>query len=69
MTFYNIKDTEGREESNEEVYEMLQVLDKVNKNDYTILIGNMNALVENNKITNIVGTNGEASSYKNDKNR
>jgi CRISPR/Cas system CSM-associated protein Csm2 small subunit len=39
--------TEGREESSEEFYETLQkILDKVNKTDYIILIGIMNARVK-----------------------
>jgi len=38
-------------------YEALQkILDKVNKNDYIMLIGDMNA-----RVANIVGTNGEAT--------
>jgi hypothetical protein len=38
--------TEGRDELNEEFYETLQkVLDKVNRNDYIMLIGDMNARV------------------------
>jgi len=54
--------TEGRDELNEELYETLQkILDKVNKNDYIILIGDMNARVGNNIVANIVGTNGEAT--------
>ena len=54
--------TEGRDESNEEFYEKLQkILDKVNKNDYSMLIGDMNARVGNNRFANIVGTNGEAT--------
>ena len=37
--------TEGRDELNEEFYETLQkILDKVNKNDYIMLIGDMNAI-------------------------
>jgi len=53
---------EGRDELNEEFYETLQkILDKVNKNDYIILIGDMNARVGNNRVANIVGTNGEAT--------
>ena len=52
--------TEGREELNEEFYETLQkISDKVNKNDYMILICGIKAKVENNKNTNVVGTNGE----------
>jgi len=31
------------------------------KNDYIMLIGDMNARVGNNKVTNILGTNGEAT--------
>jgi hypothetical protein len=53
--------TEGREELSEEFCETLQkILDKVNKNEYTLLIGGMNARVGNNEATNIVGPNGEA---------
>ena len=52
--------TEGREELNEEFYETLQkILGKVNKKDYIMLIGDMNDRVGNNKVANIVGTNGE----------
>jgi len=36
-------------------------LDKVNKNDYMMLIGDMNARVGNNRVANIVVTNGEAT--------
>ena len=61
--------TEGRDELNEEFYETLQkILDKVNKNDYIILIGYMNARVGNNKVANIVGTNGEATLNSNGRN-
>ena len=46
--------TEGRDELNEECYETLQkILDKVNKNDYIMLIGDMNAKVGNNRVANI----------------
>jgi hypothetical protein len=48
--------TEGRDELNEEFYEKLQkILDKVNKNYYIMLIGDMNARVGNNRVANIVG--------------
>jgi len=54
--------TEGRDELNEEFYETLQkILHKVNKNDYIMLIGGTNARVGNNRVLNIVGTNGEAT--------
>jgi len=54
--------TEGRDELNEEFYEALhKILDKVNKNDYILLIGDMTARVGNNRFANIVGTNGEAT--------
>jgi hypothetical protein len=54
--------TDGRDELNEEFYETLQnILDKVNKNDDIMLIGDMNAIVGNNRVANIVGTNGEAT--------
>jgi hypothetical protein len=56
--------TEGKVELNEEFYETLQkVLDKVNKNDHIVLVGNMNARVGNNR----VGTNGEAALNNNGK--
>jgi hypothetical protein len=37
----------------------------LNKNDYLILIGDMNARVGKNRVVNIVGTNGEATLYSN----
>jgi len=41
--------TKVRDELNEEFYETLQkILDKVNKTDYIMLIGDMNARVGNN---------------------
>jgi len=33
----------------------------VNKNVYIMLIGDINARVRNNRVSNIVGTNGEAT--------
>jgi len=33
----------------------------VNKNDYIMLIGDMNARVGNNRVANILGMNGEAT--------
>jgi len=60
--------TEGRDELNEEFYETLQkILDKVNKNDYIMLIGDMNARVVNKRVSNKVGTNGEATINSNSK--
>jgi hypothetical protein len=54
--------TEGREELNEEFYETLQkIFDKVNKKDYIMLTGDMNARVGNNRFANIVDTNAEAT--------
>jgi len=41
--------------------------DKVNKNDYIMLTGDMNARAGNNKVTNIVGTNGKAALNNNSK--
>jgi hypothetical protein len=38
-----------------------KILDKVNKNNYIMLIGDMNARVGNNRVANIVATNGEAT--------
>jgi len=43
-------------------------MDEVNKNDYIMSTGDMNARVENNKVTSIVGTNGEAAFNNNGKN-
>jgi hypothetical protein len=60
--------TEGREELNEEFYGKLQKKsDKVNKNDYMMLIWHMKAKVGNNKVTNLVGTNGEVTLNNNGK--
>ena len=54
--------TEGRDELNEEFYETLQkILCKVNKNDYIMLMGDMNTRVGNNRVANIVGMNGEVT--------
>jgi hypothetical protein len=54
--------TEGRGELSEEYYETLQkILDKVNKNEYTLLIADMNARVGNIEATNMVGPNGESA--------
>ena len=36
-------------------------MDKVNRNDYIMLIGDMNVRVGNNRVANIVGRNGEAT--------
>ena len=60
---------EGREELNEGFYETLQkALDAVNKNDYTMVTGDMNNVtVRNNRVANIVGTNGEATLISNGK--
>ena len=61
--------TEDRKELTEEFYEALQkILDKVNKNDYIMLTGDMNDRVGNNKVTNILGTNEEAALNNNGKN-
>jgi len=54
--------TEGRDGLNDEFYETPQkILDKVNRNDSIMLIGDMNVRVESNRVANIVGTNGEAT--------
>jgi len=51
-----------RDELNEEFYETLQkILDKVNKKEYIMLMGDANARAGNNRFANIVGTNGEAT--------
>ena len=60
--------TEGREELNEEFYEKLQnILDKVNRNYYLMLKGDMNARVGNNIVANIVRRNGGATLNSNGK--
>ena len=54
--------TEGREELSEEFCETLQkILDKVNKIEYILSIGVMNARAGNNKGSNFVGINGQAA--------
>ncbi|GFG36537.1 hypothetical protein Cfor_09350 [Coptotermes formosanus] len=54
--------TECRDELNEEFYETLQkILDKVNKNYYITLVGDMNVRAGNNRVANVVGTNGETT--------
>ena len=54
--------TEGRDGLNEEFYGTLQkILDKVDRNDCIMLIGDMNVTVGNNRVANIVGRNGEAT--------
>mgnify|MGYP002224294368 CR=1 FL=1 len=51
---------EGKHKLTEEFYEKLQsIFDKVNKNDYILLTGDLNGRVGNNNIKNVVGTNGE----------
>jgi hypothetical protein len=58
--------TEGREELNEVFCDTLQkILDKVNRKDYIMLIGDRNGRVGNNRVANIVGTNGEATLNRN----
>lgn len=60
--------TEGREELSEEFYETLQkIVDKVNKIEYIMSIGGMDARAGNNKGTNIMDTNGQAASNNNGK--
>jgi hypothetical protein len=54
--------TEGKDELCEEFYKTLQKIpDKVNKNNYILLIGDINARVGNNRVANIVVTNGEGT--------
>ena len=58
LTILEYAPTEGGDELNEKFYETLQkILDNVNKNDYIMLIGDMNARAANNRVANIVGTN------------
>jgi hypothetical protein len=44
------------------------VINKISKNDYILLIGDMNAHIGNKKILDIVGTNGERKINNNGKN-
>jgi hypothetical protein len=44
-----------------------KIMDKVNKNDYIMLIENINATAGNNKVTNTVGINGKAELHNNSK--
>jgi hypothetical protein len=53
--------TNGKDEINGEL------LGKVNKNDYIMLIGDTNARFGNNRVANIVGTNGVATFNSNSK--
>jgi exonuclease III len=57
---------EGCEEDNDEFYKELQdIYNKLNKNDYIILAGDLNTRVGNKSIKNI-GTFGEQTVNKND---
>jgi len=57
---------EGKTEQTEEFYETLQdQIDKINKNDYIVAVGNYNARVGNIPIDGILGTNGEITTNSN----
>ena len=60
--------TEGRDELNEEFYEKLQkIFDKVNRKDFIMLKGDMNARFGNKRVANTVGKNGESTLNSNDR--
>jgi exonuclease III len=57
---------EGREEENDQFYKLLQkIIDKVNKSDMVILMGDFNARTGNNKSTGNIGTFGVTTCNKN----
>jgi hypothetical protein len=59
---------EGREELSNTLYDELQnVINKINENDYTLLIGDINKHIRNKKNMNIVGTIGEEKINNNGK--
>jgi hypothetical protein len=59
---------EGRQELNDELYEQLQnILEKTNKQDYLLLMGDLNARIGITKIMKIVGRNGEPTVNNNGK--
>jgi len=54
--------TEGGDDISGEFYGTLQkILDKVNKNYYLMIIRDTNATFGNNRVANIMGTNGKAT--------
>jgi exonuclease III len=59
---------EGRQELGDEFYEQLQnILEKTNKNDYILMMGDLNARIGNTKIMKIVGTNDKPTVNNNGK--
>jgi exonuclease III len=59
---------EGRQELSDEFYEQLQnILEKTNKNDYILMMGDLNARIGNITIMKIVGTDGEPTVNNNGK--
>jgi hypothetical protein len=51
---------EGKHELNDVFYDQLQnIFDKINKNDYILMMGDLNARTGNTKVMKIIGTNGE----------
>jgi exonuclease III len=58
---------EGKEEENYQFYKQLQkIIDKVNKSNMIILMGDFNARSGNNKCTGNIGTFGETTCNSND---
>jgi exonuclease III len=61
---YTYAPVEGEEEESDKFYEKLQTfLNKINKNDMIMLMGDFNARVGNSKIEQCIGTFGEQT-YK-----
>lgn len=59
---------ENRKEESEKFYNSLQeTLEKINKNDYMIIGGDLNARIGNRPIEGVVGTNGESTLNENGK--
>jgi exonuclease III len=57
---------EGKEEENDQFYKQLQIIiDKVNKSDMIILMGDFNAIIGNNNSTGNTGTFGETTCNSN----
>ena len=53
---------EGRREESEEFYQKLQeIVDKINKNDYVLLMGDFNARIGKQRVDKVIGTNGEST--------
>jgi exonuclease III len=67
LTFLGIyAPVEGKEEENDQFCKLLQkIIDKVNKSDMVILMGDFNARIGNNKSTGNIGAFGETTCNNN----